>query len=48
MEVEGEAAGEDDVADVREGAADVLRGLGLDPDDQIRTSYLGLLLDVGE
>ena len=48
VEVEGEAAGEDDVADVREGAADVLRGLGLDPDDQIRTSYLGLLLDVGE
>ena len=48
VEVEGEAASEDDVADVREGAADVLRGLGLDPDDQIRTSYLGLLLDVGE
>ena len=48
VEVEGEAASEDDVADVREGAADVLRGLGLDPDDQIRTSYLGLLLNVGE
>ena len=48
VEVEGEAAGEDDVVAVREGAADVLRELGLDPDDQIRTSYLGLLLDIGE
>lgn len=29
----------------REGAFDVLQTLGLDPDDQLRTSYLGLLLD---
>jgi len=48
VEVEAEAAGSDDVAEVREGAADVLRRLGLDPDDQIRTSYLGLLLDADE
>jgi adenylate cyclase class 2 len=45
VEVEAEAAESDDIADVREGAADVLCRLGLDPDDQIRTSYLGLLLD---
>lgn len=31
----------------REGAFDVLRSLGLDPDDQLRTSYLGLLLEGG-
>ena len=35
----------DDVAPAREGAFAVLRDLGLDPDDQIRTSYLGLLLE---
>ncbi|WP_439026569.1 class IV adenylate cyclase [Haloarchaeobius sp. DT45] len=35
---------EDGVEEAREGAFDVLRSLGLDPDDQIRTSYLGLLL----
>lgn len=29
----------------RQGAFDVLERLGLDPDDQVRTSYLGLLLD---
>ena len=45
VEVEAEAAERDAVAEVREGAAAVLRDLGLDPDDQIRTSYLGLLLD---
>lgn len=45
VEIEGEAARSQDVADVREGAIAVLRRLGLDPDDQIRTSYLGLLLD---
>ncbi len=32
------------VEDAREGAFEVLRSLGLDPDEQIRTSYLGLLL----
>jgi len=45
VEVEAETADRDDVAEVREGAVDVLRGLGLDPDEQIRTSYLGLFLD---
>ncbi|GGJ09174.1 adenylate cyclase [Halobellus salinus] len=45
VEVEAETAASDAVAEVREGAADVLSDLGLDPDDQIRTSYLGLLLD---
>jgi adenylate cyclase class 2 len=47
VEIEAEAAA-DDVAEVREGAADVLCRLGLDPDDQIRTSYLGLLFDAKE
>lgn len=45
VEIEAETTESDDVADVREGAAAVLRSLGLDPDEQIRTSYLGLLLD---
>jgi len=44
VEVEREAT-ESEVKTVREGAVDVLRRLGLDPDDQVRTSYLGLLLD---
>lgn len=44
VEVEGEAA-EDEVAEVREGAAELLRSLGLDPGEQLRTSYLELLLD---
>ena len=48
VEVEGETADSDGIVAVREGAADVLRGLELDPDDQIRTSYLGLLLDAEE
>ena len=47
VEVEAETAASDAVAEVREGATDVLCDLGLDPDDQIRTSYLGLLLDAG-
>jgi adenylate cyclase class 2 len=37
--------GSDDVDTAREGAFALLADLGLDPDDQIRTSYLGLLLD---
>jgi adenylate cyclase class 2 len=41
VEVETHA---EDVDAAREGAMAVLRRLGLDPDDQIRTSYLGLLL----
>ena len=44
VEVETEA---DAVEPAREGAVELLVELGLDPDDQIRTSYLGLLLDGG-
>jgi len=44
VEVEREAP-EREVETVREGAADRLRDLDLDPADQLRTSYLGLLLD---
>ncbi len=44
VEVEREAA-EADIERVREGAYEVLEALGLDPAEQIRTSYLGLLLD---
>jgi adenylate cyclase class 2 len=47
VEIEREAS-EAEVETVREGAASRLRELGLDPDDQIRTSYLGLLLDSSE
>lgn len=43
VEVEREAA-ESEIQPVREGAYAVCHDLGLDPDDQIRTSYLGLLL----
>ncbi|MBO4248309.1 class IV adenylate cyclase [Halomicrobium sp. IBSBa] len=42
VEVETEA---EKIDAAREGAADLMRDLGLNPDDQIRTSYLGLLLD---
>ncbi|MFC4450477.1 class IV adenylate cyclase [Halorussus aquaticus] len=45
VEVETEVSGEDSVESAREDAFEILRDLGLDPDDQIRTSYLGLLLD---
>jgi adenylate cyclase class 2 len=44
VEVEREV-GEANVDDARDGAFEVLRDLGLDPDEQIRTSYLGLLLE---
>ncbi|MFB6125213.1 MAG: class IV adenylate cyclase [Halanaeroarchaeum sp.] len=44
VEVEAEAETEAEVPAVREGAYDVLRTLDLDPDKQLRTSYLGLLL----
>jgi adenylate cyclase class 2 len=47
VEIEREAP-EAEVESVREGAVDRLRDLGLNPDDQIRTSYLGLLLDSPE
>jgi adenylate cyclase class 2 len=45
VEVEREVAEGVDAA--REGAVETLDRLGLDPDDGIRTSYLGLLLDDG-
>ena len=44
LEVERDAD-EGSMTAVREGAYDVCRSLGLDPTDQLRTSYLGLLLD---
>jgi adenylate cyclase class 2 len=47
VEIEREVPA-DEVETVREDAASRLRDLGLDPDDQIRTSYLGLLLDSSE
>ncbi|MEF8773538.1 MAG: class IV adenylate cyclase [Halobacteriales archaeon] len=43
VEVE-RAAAENEIEAVREGAADLLADLGLDPGAGIRTSYLGLLL----
>jgi adenylate cyclase class 2 len=44
--VEVETAVEtDDIEAAREGAVEVLDALGLDADDGIRTSYLGLLLE---
>ncbi len=42
VETETESAA---IEDARDCARDVLSQLGLDPDEQIRTSYLGLLLD---
>jgi adenylate cyclase class 2 len=45
VEVETEVADEAAVDAAREDAFELLRALDLDPDDQIRTSYLGLLLD---
>ena len=44
VEVEREAP-ESDIEEVRTGAQELLHDLRLDPDDQLRTSYLGLLLD---
>lgn len=46
VEVETEAA--DDIETARQGAFEVLRDLALDPDDQVRTSYLGMLLTDAE
>lgn len=45
VEVETHAETEDAVPAHRENALALLERLGLDPDEQIRTSYLGLLLD---
>jgi adenylate cyclase class 2 len=44
VEVETETD-EDGVEAAREGAYDVLRELGLNPEEQTRTSYLGMLLE---
>lgn len=44
VEVEREGS-EADVDRLREGAYDLLERLGLDPDDQVRESYLELLLE---
>ena len=43
VEIEGDAP-EEAYEAVRDGAAERLVELGLDPDEQIRTSYLGMLL----
>jgi adenylate cyclase, class 2 len=45
VEVEREVANEADLDSAREGAFEVLDRLELDPEAQIRTSYLGLLLE---
>ncbi|WP_049912929.1 class IV adenylate cyclase [Natrialba hulunbeirensis] len=45
VEVETEVESETELEFARAGAYTVLESLGLDPDDQLRTSYLGLLLD---
>ncbi|ADD07012.1 adenylate cyclase [Natrialba magadii ATCC 43099] len=45
VEVETEVESETELESARAGAYTVLESLGLDPDDQLRTSYLGLLLD---
>lgn len=47
VEVETDVEAAADVAAAREDAYDLLERLGLDPDDQIRTSYLGLKLQIG-
>jgi adenylate cyclase class 2 len=45
VEVELEVESDKALTDARSRAASVLETLGLDPDNQIRTSYLDLLLD---
>ncbi|MFC7057792.1 class IV adenylate cyclase [Halovenus salina] len=45
VEVERDIPEEADIAATREETAAVLDSLGLDPDDQIRTSYLDLLIE---
>ncbi|QCS42914.1 class IV adenylate cyclase [Natrinema versiforme] len=45
VEVETEVEDESALEAARDGAYDVLERLELDPDDQLRTSYLGLLLE---
>ena len=47
--VEVEAGGDADEVDaLRDGAFDLCRRMGLDPDESIRTSYLALLLDADQ
>jgi adenylate cyclase class 2 len=48
VEIETEVETEAGVEAAREAAYEVLRGLGLDPTSQIRTSYLGLRLGADE
>jgi adenylate cyclase class 2 len=48
VEAEGEAAVESDIEDVRNDAHDLLAALGCNPAEQIRTSYLELLVESGE
>ena len=43
--VEVERTVEEDIEAAREGASDLLRDLGCDPTEQVRTSYLGLLIE---
>ncbi|WP_436343476.1 class IV adenylate cyclase [Natronorubrum sp. FCH18a] len=45
VEVERDVETEAELESAREGAYDVLEQLDLDPDEQLRTSYLGLLLE---
>ncbi|WP_232701874.1 class IV adenylate cyclase [Halobacterium wangiae] len=45
VEVETEVPDEDAVEAAREAAYELLESLGLDPDEQVRTSYLGLQLE---
>ena len=45
VEVERTVDTDDGIGAARDGAHELLYDLGLDPDEQIRTSYLGLLLD---
>ena len=44
VEVEREGS-EAEIEDLREGARDLLRDLGLDPEEHVRTSYLELVLE---
>ncbi|WP_424018537.1 class IV adenylate cyclase [Halorientalis pallida] len=48
VEVETECEREADVPTERDAAQDLLKSLDLDPDDGIRTSYLGMLLADGD
>lgn len=47
VEIEAEAR-EEAIDDAREGVAETLESLALDPDEEIRTSYLELLLEGAE